>query len=366
MTNSLYKFEDIVINYCERVQPQPGDEKYYVGLEHLTSGTFSVDTSGSETELDGQKIKMKKGDVLFARRRAYQKKVGIAPFDGIFSAHGMIIRPKDDVIIQDFLPFFISSDYFLNRAIKLSVGSLSPTLNWGTIKTEMFSIPDKKSQEQYSALLWKLEEYKVLCQNNIIILEQLIKSRFIELFGDQDRNEKGFTESTIGESCIIRDSERIPITSTDREEGPYPYYGANGLQDHVKDFIFDGEFVLVAEDGGYFDDPTRPNSYYVSGKCWVNNHAHILQPKSELNVHYLDWAIKYRDLTSAVNGTTRAKLTQAAMRAIKILVPPINIQNDFASFLEQVDKSRLSLQQHLEDTKQLQRSIINSIFGDAE
>ena len=184
------------------------------------------------------------------------------------------------------------------------------------------------------------------------------------MFGDVNSNEKGFKESTIGDTCIIRDSERVPITSSDREPGPYPYYGANGLQDYVKDFIFDGEFVLMAEDGGYFDDLARPNSYYVSGRCWVNNHAHILQPGEELNIHYLDWAIKHRDLRSLVNGTTRAKLTQAAMRKIKILVPPMSMQNDFATFLKEVDKSKAVVQKCIEKYDQLVKSRFIEMFGD--
>ena len=77
---------------------------------------------------------MKKGDVLFGKRRAYQKKVAISPIDGVFSAHGMVLRPKEDVICKEFLPFFISSDYFLNEAIRISVGGLSPTINWKDIK----------------------------------------------------------------------------------------------------------------------------------------------------------------------------------------------------------------------------------------
>ena len=71
---------------------------------------------------------MKKGDVLFGKRRAYQKKVAIAPFDGIFSAHGMVLRPNEEIIDKNFFPLFISSDYFLDAAIKISVGSLSPTI----------------------------------------------------------------------------------------------------------------------------------------------------------------------------------------------------------------------------------------------
>ena len=100
---------------------------------------------------------MKKGDVLFGRRRAYQKKVAIAPCDGIFSAHGMIFRPKS-TIIQELLPFFIRSDAFMNKAISLSVGSLSPTLNWGAIKDVQFSIPELESQFPIAELLWAIEE----------------------------------------------------------------------------------------------------------------------------------------------------------------------------------------------------------------
>ena len=196
--------------------------------------------------------------------------------------------------------------------------------------------------------------------------DMLIKSRFIEMFGHQDENEKNFLTSTIGESCIIRDSERIPITSTQRESGPYPYYGANGLQDYVKNFIFDGEFVLMAEDGGYFDDTSRPNCYFVSGKCWVNNHAHILQPRDALDVHYLDWSLKYRDLTSAVNGTTRSKLTQSAMRTIPILIPPIQLQREFRTFIEQVDVARCVCKQIFQSFDNLIKSRFIEIFGNCD
>lgn len=87
--------------------------------------------------------------------------------------------------------------------------------------------------------------------------------------------------------CEILDSKRVPITAADRKEGPYPYYGANGVQDYVAEYIFDDELVLLAEDGGNFGSKTRPIAYRVSGKCWVNNHAHVLKPKEGLNADFL-------------------------------------------------------------------------------
>ena len=126
------------------------------------------------------------------------------------------------------------------------------------------------------------------------------------------------TYKKLDEVCEILDSQRVPITASERKAGQYPYYGANGVQDYVADFIFDDELVLLAEDGGNFGSKERPIAYRVSGKCWVNNHAHVLKPSPEIDVDYLCYALMFYDTTSLVNGATRQKLTQAAMRQMKI------------------------------------------------
>ena len=118
--------------------------------------------------------------------------------------------------------------------------------------------------------------------------------------------------------CQILDSMRVPITASNREEGEYPYYGANGIQDYVADYIFDDELVLLAEDGGNFGSKERPIAYRVSGKCWVNNHAHVLKPKEGLDIDYLCYSLMFYKVDGMVNGATRQKLTQAAMRKMQI------------------------------------------------
>ena len=122
----------------------------------------------------------------------------------------------------------------------------------------------------------------------------------------------------LGDICEILDNMRIPIKACDRKTGPYPYYGANGLQDYVDDYIFDDELVLLAEDGGNFGSKDKPIAYRVSGKCWVNNHAHVLKPKPNLDVDYLCYSLMYYDVSGLVNGATRQKLTQADMKKIEI------------------------------------------------
>ena len=119
------------------------------------------------------------------------------------------------------------------------------------------------------------------------------------------------------------DSQRIPINSSERSKrkGIYPYYGANGIQDCIDNYIFDGEFVLLAEDGGHFDDFNENTiAQYVCGKIWVNNHAHILQTK-KCNTKFLYFMLEHKDIRSYINGTSRSKLNQEDMLQISIPLP---------------------------------------------
>lgn len=154
----ILKFGDVAQHISERVNPSPGDEQKYIGLEHLDSGSLRIQRWGSEILLKGQKLAIKKGDILFAKRNAYLKRVAIAPFDGIFSAHGMVIRPVGGQVLPDFLPFFMQSDAFMNRAIAISEGSLSPTIKWKTLASQEFEFPPLESQKASLRLLKKVYE----------------------------------------------------------------------------------------------------------------------------------------------------------------------------------------------------------------
>ena len=170
----------------------------------------------------------------------------------------------------------------------------------------------------------------------------------------------------IEDCCEILDSMRIPITASDREEGPYPYYGANGIQDHVADYIFDDELVLLAEDGGNFGSKERPIAYRVSGKCWVNNHAHVLKPKEGLDVDYLCYSLMFYNVDGMVNGATRQKLTQAAMR--KMMIPKRNLdeQKDIVNKLKKVVEIKRNRQIELEELDNLIKSRFVELFGTLE
>jgi len=152
------KFSEMAENITERVHPTVEDSKTYIGLEHLDSGSLHIKRWGSNTELIGQKLRMKKGDIIFGKRNAYLKRVAIAPFDGICSAHSMVLRAKPETVLPEFLPFFMQSDIFMDRAIMISVGSLSPTINWSTLKQQEFLIPPINEQQKIAEILWAADE----------------------------------------------------------------------------------------------------------------------------------------------------------------------------------------------------------------
>ena len=181
-----YKFEDIVYNITTKKKPVPEDKDLYVGLEHLDSGCLRVSRYGSDVVINNEKLFMRKGDILFGRRNAYLKRVAIAPHDGLFSAHGMIFRPKD-VVLPEFLPFFIASDYFMEEAIKISVGSLSPTVNWGTLKELEFEIPEKDEQKKISDLCWSIEREQEACMDALDAVMELRSSYLDDLYSQKIR-----------------------------------------------------------------------------------------------------------------------------------------------------------------------------------
>lgn len=164
--------------------------------------------------------------------------------------------------------------------------------------------------------------------------------------------------------CEILDSMRIPITASERKSGSYPYYGANGIQDYVADYIFDDELVLLAEDGGNFGSKTKPIAYRVSGKCWVNNHAHVLKPKKDFNVDYLCYSLMFYNTDGLVNGATRQKLTQATMRQMLIPQRAYQEQCDIVAQMNKVNLIIKTRQNQLQKLDKLVKARFVELFGD--
>ena len=170
----------------------------------------------------------------------------------------------------------------------------------------------------------------------------------------------------LGELVNFLDHKRRPVTEADRKPGPYPYLGANGQQGMIDGYLFDEPLVLLAEDGGHFDAPERGIAYRVSGKVWVNNHAHVLQPKPIIDWAYLTRALENMDVRPYVSGSTRAKLTKGQAEKILVPVPPIEEQRRIAAILDQADALRARRRAALAQLDEMARAIFVEMFGDPQ
>ncbi|MBR3090834.1 MAG: restriction endonuclease subunit S, partial [Bacteroidetes bacterium] len=143
----------------------------------------------------------------------------------------------------------------------------------------------------------------------------------------------GVEFKVLEEICNILDNKRKPVTKTIREKGEYPYYGANGIQDYVSDYIFDGEYVLVGEDGSVVNKNGTPVVNWAKGKIWVNNHAHIIEEKEGVLLRFLFHYLQTVNVAYLIHGNI-PKLTGKDFRAIKIPVPPLEVQREIVRVLD--------------------------------
>ncbi|WP_411548134.1 restriction endonuclease subunit S [Klebsiella pneumoniae] len=183
----MVKFGDIAKHISKRVEPSETDLEIYVGLEHLDSDSLKIKRHGTPSDVEGQKLLVKKGQIIFGKRRAYQRKVAVADWDCICSAHAMVLEANSEKIIPEFLPFFMQSDVFMERAIAISEGSLSPTIKWKVLREQAFPIPCKKTQlrflklvESNAAFLNKTHEFLISGCDLISTLEVTLFTKGID------------------------------------------------------------------------------------------------------------------------------------------------------------------------------------------
>ena len=369
-----FRFDQIAINSTAKKKPVEEDRFTYMGLEHLDSGSLKVTRYGSEVAPIGEKLIMRKGDVLFGKRRAYQKKVAIAPFDGIFSAHGMVLRPKEDVIDKEFFPLFISSDYFLDAAIKISVGSLSPTINWRDLKELEFELPDLDTQRRLAAVLWSMNEtmdsYKAL----IKATDELVKSQFIELSqgvplkkianicssygrGKSPKYVNNSSVRVINQACIYWDGIHLENVKYQDEEC---FKNENRL--------LEGAVLLNATGTG-----TLGRSYVfeeIEGTYMADSHVSVFYTKADIMIpRFLQVFFSLPTTQKAiyddcVNGSTnQIELSKEKVGKVEVPVPNIDIQRSYIQFVRQSDKSKFEMEQALSELTATYKRIITENLG---
>lgn len=214
-----WRFDEFAQNISERVEPSQTDMDVYVGLEHIDPDTLHLSRHGHPSDVEGTKLRFYKGDIIFGRRRAYQRKTALATTDGICSAHAMVLRAKEDVVDPSFFPFLFHSKQFIDMAITISVGGLSPTINWKDISKQEFLLPPKSEQKRLAELLWAADEMIEKEKKELEALK-VFKNRQMSylLNGHQHIQNNGKPDGW--ERLTISDLGIVSTSSVDKKQRP--------------------------------------------------------------------------------------------------------------------------------------------------
>ena len=251
-------------------------------------------------------------------------------------------------------------------------GSTRGKLNKSDMWRINISIPSNvKEQQKIADFLSAVDNQIEIQRQRVDVLELQKKGLLDKVFSQELRfkkdNESDFSDwkkMTLEQCCNCYDSQRIPVSEKNRVKGIYPYYGANGVQDYINDYIFDGEYILLAEDGGHYTEfRTRPIAQFITGKFWVNNHAHILQAKDEFNNKFIFYCLEHKNIIPDVKGSTRGKLNKSDMWRIKISIPSnVKEQQKIADFFTAIDNQINIEKQRLNTMETIKKGLLQQMF----
>ena len=372
-----YRFEQIAINCKEKVKADDIDTSTYIGLEHLDPGCLHVSRWGSAVPIKGDKIVMHEGDVLFGKRNAYLRRAAIAPHDGAFSAHGMIFRPREAVVDKDFFPLFIASDYFFDTAIRISVGSLSPTVNWSDLKNQEFELPDLDTQRKLAKVLWSLNDTKEAYKKLIAATDELVKSQFIEMFGDPAENPNGYPIEKLASVGELNRgvSKARPRNNPALLGGPYPLIQTGE--------VTAAELYIDHYENTYSELGLAQSKMWPKGTLCITIAANIAQtailgfeacfPDSvvgfvsgervtQIYIHYW-FGFFQKILEEQAPQVAQKNINLKILSELDVMVPPMELQQQFIRLVKQSDKSKFELEQALAELNATYKRIITENLG---
>jgi len=370
----MVKFGEIAQNVAVRLDPADAKTDVYVGLEHLDPSTIHLRQWGHPSDVTGQKLVFKKGDVIFGRRRAYQRKLAVAEFDGICSAHAMVVRAKPKTILPEFLPFFLQSDMFMERAIEISVGSLSPTINWKTLREQVFPLPPLDEQKRIAEILWATDEAVEkwnICQSS---LQRLIESIVEETA--KNARDKGWDFKALGDVATV---ERGKFSHRPRNlpqfyGGPYPF-AQTGDVHRAKGVIRDFEYTLTDEGKQYSKSfPSGTILITIAAvigataitetETWATDSVVGIVPGAEINVYFLEYFLRtqrhYLENVAATQ-TAQKNINLQILRPLHVPVPPLAVQESIVEKIAKIQAQIDLLENHLESCRGLTKSTTNGI-----
>lgn len=365
--------------------PSRKDPKYYQGnIPWVKSGELSKGLiTDTEEKISAEAIKnssakiFPKGTLLIA---LYGATIGKLSFLGVDAATNQAVCGiyQNEEINSNFL-----FNYLLHKKQKLvdqGIGGAQPNISQTILKNLELPLPPKEIQQQIVSKIEKLlseldkgiEELKTAQQQLKVYRQAVLKWAFEgKLTNEKVKDGElpgGWIILSLGDSTKNFDGKRVPLSRTVRSKrkGAYRYYGATEIVDHIDDFIFEGKYLLIGEDGANLLSKSRPLAFIVEGQFWVNNHAHVLQTKENLQVDFLMNYFNSINIGQYVTGTAQPKLTQANLNKIPVPIPLLEEQQQIVQEIE----SRLSVCDKIEETitaslkqaEALRQSILKKAF----
>ncbi|MCK0114625.1 restriction endonuclease subunit S [Gelidibacter sp. F63206] len=210
----------------------------------------------------------------------------------------------------------------------------------------------------------QIEQAQFNIEQNINNTKELFQSKLYDIFSQK---ADGWEEKSLGEVCENLDSKRVPITKSKRISGEIPYYGASGIVDYVADYLFDEDLLLVSEDGANLLARTYPIAFSISGKNWVNNHAHVLRFENLTSQIFIEYYLNSIKLDEYVSGMAQPKLNQRKLNSIKVPFPSIEDQEETISMLKELEEFKIEIESHyqqkLTNLEDLKKSILQKAFS---
>ncbi len=361
--------------YTERKEP---------GEEGLPILTVSIHSGVSDGELDedeiGKKVrriedksqykKAMSGDLVFNMMRAWQGAIGVVRTTGMVSPAYIVAKPSEK-LFPPFMDDYMRTPTMIQKIHSQSYGvtDFRLRLYWDSFAPIDCCLPSIAEQQKIASIL-TTQDKVIELKEKLLGQKQRQKKALMQQLLTGKKRLPGFnkkrTTKTIEDVCEILDNQRRPLNASERNgrNKVYPYWGANGIVDYIDEYIFNDSLILLAEDGGNFSDfENRPIALWVTGKCWVNNHAHILKPHENVCAKYIFYSLEHSDIRRFINGTTRSKLTQEDMRQITIVIPEcIEEQTAIAEILSTADREIDLLQKEIEQEKQKKKALMQMLL----
>jgi type I restriction enzyme, S subunit len=369
-----YRFDQIAENIRVPVLPSDTDLKRYVGLEHLDPESLKLRRWGNPSDVIGQKLRFWKGDIIYGKRRAYQRKLAVADFDGICSAHAFVLRAKPDVCLPVFFPFFLQSELFHQRALEISVGSLSPTINWSTLAKQGFPLPPVEEQRRIADLLWAADDVIVRNQEVVEKLLTIQKWQLDNWLIDKNLNSD-WQEVKLEDVCDIQNgqvdpkqlpySEMIHIASDDIEAGTGRILEMNTA---AQDKVISGNYLFTEKAIVY--SKIRPNLKKVvfpkfTGVCSAD--VYPIYPRENIHPELLFQLLLSETFTQyATSQSARSaipKINRNGLLAFKFRLPPMEVQEKLTGESSSVFQALESAKQHVENSRALKRELLNKVMN---